>query len=93
MNLIPSGLQINVETLASIADLAQDFMTEEPAPYPLAVATNFFFGTAPGVYDTLISALNPYIHGEGAGQTAPIPEPFPAGGFQPSKGHKSGTKG
>lgn len=93
MNLIPSGLQIGVENLASIATLAETVMTTEPISYPLTVATDFFFGTAPGVYGTLINALNPFLHGEGAGQAAPIPEPFPEGGFQPSKGHKPGVKG
>lgn len=93
MNLIPSGLQIGVENLATIATLAETVMTTEPISYPLTVATDFFFGTASGVYDTLISALNPYIHGEGAGQTAPLPEPFPVGVFQPAKGHKPGPKG
>lgn len=93
MNLIPPGLQIGVENLATIANMAQEVMTTEPISYPLTVATDFFFGTAPGVYESLINALNPYIHGEGAGQTAPLPEPFPDGGFQPTTGHKPGTKG
>ncbi len=93
MNLIPPDLQINVENLASIASMAEEVMTTEPISYPLTVATDFFFGTSPGVYVTLMNALSPYLHGEGAGQTAPLPEPLPVGGFQPAKGHKPGVKG
>jgi hypothetical protein len=73
MNLIPSGLQINVENLASIATLAETAMTTEPISYPLTTATNFFFGTAPGVYATLLNALAPYFKGEGS-DPSPKPE-------------------
>jgi hypothetical protein len=78
MYLIPPGLQINVENLASIAWLAESFMPVLPVSYPLRVATGFFFGDASGVYDTLISALNPFIGGEGAPSNPPtIPKPLP----------------
>jgi hypothetical protein len=73
MNLIPSGLQINVENLASIAYLALDLMTAAPPPYPLSVATSFFFGTAPGVYQTLINALAPFFNPEGPNGHPPFP--------------------
>ncbi len=92
MNLIPSGLQIGVENLISIATLAETVMTTEPISYPLTTATDFFFGTAPGVYATLINALNPFLNPEGAGESPTIPEPLPSG-FQPSRGHVPGIKG
>jgi hypothetical protein len=92
MNLIPPGLQIGVENLASIATVAETVMTTEPISYPLTTATDFFFGTAAGVYETLINAINPYLKGEGS-DPSPIPEPFPDGN-QPSKPPKPiGIKG
>jgi hypothetical protein len=77
MNLIPSGRQIGVENLASIATLAETVMTTEPISYPLTTATDFFFGTAPGVYATLINALSPFFQGGGAINPKPIPKPQP----------------
>jgi hypothetical protein len=75
MNLIPSGLQINVENLASVAGLAESAMTSEPS-YSLTVASDFFFGTASGVSDTLINALYPFLDPEGAGKPPTIPKPI-----------------
>lgn len=74
MNLIPSGLQIGIENLMSIAILAETVMTTEPVSYPLTVATDFFFGTAPGVYVTLINALTPFLNPEGEGKPPTIPK-------------------
>ena len=92
MNLIPPGLQINVENLATIANVAVEVMTTKPISYPLTTATDFFFGTAPGVYETLIAALNPLFSGGGGQPTLPILEPRPVQSGPPAP-HKPGTKG
>jgi len=92
MKLIPPGLQINVENLATIATVAETVMTTEPISYPLTTATDFFFGTAPGVYMTLLNALAPYFKGEGS-NPSPIPEPFPDGNQPPKKPNPTGIHG
>jgi hypothetical protein len=92
MNLIPPTLQINVENLGTIATVAEAVMTTEPISYPLTTATDFFFGTAPGVYATLLNALAPYFRGEGS-NPSPIPEPMPVGDQPPKPPKPVGIKG
>jgi hypothetical protein len=82
MNLIPPGLQVGIENLWGLANMAVAVMTTEPISYPLTTATDFFFGTAPGPYETLINTLTDLSTGEpGSGRIVPVA--FPVGGVRP----------